>query len=77
MLLASSGFNGGMAPFYGIRAAAREAKYRICTWDNPGYGRSDYLRAEQNSTQDFMPFLMEALKEKEKDNYGPKYIYVG
>ena len=75
--MGGGGINGGVAPFYGIRAAARENKYRVCTWDNPGNGLSDYLMAQQNSTEDLLPYLMEALKEKEKEMYGPKYIYVG
>ncbi|XP_059092187.1 uncharacterized protein LOC131887579 isoform X2 [Tigriopus californicus] len=65
----------GLADWIGILKANAE-KRRICVWDKPGLGWSDYLYGYQKEPSNYYGALLRALKEAEP-NYQPPYVGVG
>lgn len=66
----------GMDVWSGVLKAL-EGKQRVCVWDKPGFGASDYMFAYQTGEQDYYSVLVDALAEKEKADFAPPYAFVG
>lgn len=65
----------GLVDWKGILKANAERR-RICVWDKPGLGWSDYLYANQIGPSVYYEALLTALKNAEP-NFQPPYVGVG
>ncbi|TRY61459.1 hypothetical protein TCAL_03167 [Tigriopus californicus] len=65
----------GLGDWLGI-LNAMEGRHRICVWDKPGLGFSDYMRFDQEQPIQFYHELIQALARQEPE-FAPPYAFVG
>ena len=76
VLMFESSGSHHLADWLGILAAAKDKDHRVCVWDKPGLGFSDYYYAYQTNAEEFVPLIIKNIKENEPD-YQPPYSLVG
>lgn len=76
-LIFESDGSHGIGDWFGIlNALETGGDHKVCVWDKPGLGFSDYLYADQLEESQYYDQLFQNLIEKEPE-FGPPYILVG
>lgn len=66
----------GMAEWLGIFSLLVQDDFRVCIWDKPGTGFSEYAFGHQLRTKSYYTKFIKTLAEKEPDFQGP-FVFIG
>lgn len=76
-LIFESDGSHGIGDWFGIlNALQKDGDHKVCVWDKPGLGFSDYLYAFQTDDSKYYDQLVASLMDKEPE-FGPPFIFVG